>query len=260
MKTIVSIIQSDKIFNFIENNKLKVIFLDIIDNLSYKLTYDELFVHKDIHHICVDERIYFWYLINKKFYVIFTIVKNDHHDNVCLILDVVDKKIIRNNKEVTLKDVAEALASPIKKILNNRPPLGMDSISTCVPVYDLNEEDLKEEDLKEDSVDDEVEESWNFWKDIILNPDGSINIEQLKKELSDFYFIMNEVPKVYDSVTGGRMSKISYHASDVIAESEDYYTGIYRERVDEFLSAMKDGGYINKNSYDNLVNEVNKYI
>ena len=69
----------------------------------------------------------------------------------------------------------------------------------------------------------DVEESWEFWKDIVCNEDGTINIEQLKKELCDFSVMMNEVPKVYCEVTGNAMSKPLYYADDVIAIFNDKY-------------------------------------
>lgn len=76
----------------------------------------------------------------------------------------------------------------------------------------------------------EVEESWEFWKDIILNEDGTINIEQLKKELSDFYIAMKEVGKVYCHITNDRISKINTFAAAVIGEADDCYRRSYEEQ------------------------------
>ena len=63
----------------------------------------------------------------------------------------------------------------------------------------------------------DVEKEWEFWKDIVCNEDGTINIEQLKKELRDFSVMIGEVPKVYSAVTGGRLSKQLYDADVVIS-------------------------------------------
>ena len=63
----------------------------------------------------------------------------------------------------------------------------------------------------------DVEEEWEFWKDIVCNEDGTINIEQLKKELCDFSLMIGEVPKVYVAVTGGTLSKPLYYADTVIS-------------------------------------------
>lgn len=65
---------------------------------------------------------------------------------------------------------------------------------------------------------DIVEETYkNFWKDIICDENGEVNIEQVKKELCDFYKIIQEVPKVYSEVTGGLLSKPLYDAGTVIS-------------------------------------------
>jgi hypothetical protein len=75
-----------------------------------------------------------------------------------------------------------------------------------------------------------VEEIWeSFWKPIVTTPDGQINLDQLKKELADFSFVMDEVPKVYCHITGSRMSYITYYAEDVIRVADDYAQECYRE-------------------------------
>ena len=61
----------------------------------------------------------------------------------------------------------------------------------------------------------------SFWKDIVEDKNGNINKEQLIKELSDFYFIMEEVPKVYCEFTG--LSKLMYSADTVINEINKRY-------------------------------------
>lgn len=81
---------------------------------------------------------------------------------------------------------------------------------------------------------DTVEENWeSFWKPIVTNEDGTINIKQIKKELHDFSFIMEQVPRVYCHITGNRMSKVMYHADTVISVADDYF----QEQLDE---AVKD--------------------
>jgi hypothetical protein len=84
---------------------------------------------------------------------------------------------------------------------------------------------------------DEISEKlWNeFWKDIVTNEDGTINMEQLKLELSDFHFIMGEASKVYYGVTGGRMSKPTYFANDVISVSNDYHYESYHDSVKDII-------------------------
>lgn len=62
----------------------------------------------------------------------------------------------------------------------------------------------------------------DFWKELVENPDGSLNKDQIMKELYDFYFIINNVPVVYDTVTGGACTKAMYEAQTVVDEFEKY--------------------------------------
>lgn len=58
-----------------------------------------------------------------------------------------------------------------------------------------------------------------FWLPIIA-PGGVVDVEQVLLELGDFSHVMTEVPKVYDAITNGRMSKCTYFAGDVISVYE----------------------------------------
>lgn len=70
----------------------------------------------------------------------------------------------------------------------------------------------------------EVEKVWQeFWKDIICDENGNIDLEQIKKELYDFHIVMNEVPKVYSEITGGMLSYITYPAETVLEVYHDKY-------------------------------------
>jgi hypothetical protein len=79
-------------------------------------------------------------------------------------------------------------------------------------------------------TDEQVDKLWKeFWKPIVCKEDGTVNVDQLKKELADFYFIMTEAPKVYYHVTGGKLSKPMYPADTVCAEADEYYEEHWRE-------------------------------
>jgi hypothetical protein len=66
-----------------------------------------------------------------------------------------------------------------------------------------------------------------FWKEIIIDEDGNINMDQLKLELLDFYNMINEVPKVYSAVTGGILSKPTWDAEYVL----DYFNEKYGSKA-----------------------------
>ena len=80
-----------------------------------------------------------------------------------------------------------------------------------------------------------------FWVPIIFNlrngtRTGKLNLEQLKKELFDYYNLLNEVPKVYDHVTGGLISKPNTKAFEVIAAADNRMNEFVEDAVREHES------------------------
>lgn len=61
-----------------------------------------------------------------------------------------------------------------------------------------------------------------FWRDLVTNPDGTLNEDQVKRELHDYANMMKEVSEVYDHVTGGRISKPNTLAFEVISEADEH--------------------------------------
>ena len=74
-----------------------------------------------------------------------------------------------------------------------------------------------------------------FWKEII-EKNGVVDIEQVKKELHDYHFILGEVPKVYCHVTGSRVSKPNTFASDVISEADEYTNEMIEQHEKDLLA------------------------
>ena len=74
-----------------------------------------------------------------------------------------------------------------------------------------------------------VEENYQeFWKEII-EKDGIIDIEQIKKELYDFSTIIRNISIVYDHVTGGAISKPLTLPEIVIAIADEHYQELYTD-------------------------------
>jgi len=77
--------------------------------------------------------------------------------------------------------------------------------------------------------DKEVEKNFReFWKPIIFK-NGKLNMAQLKRELFDYSSLIRSVSIVYDSVTGGRISKPNTSADAVISEMNEYYRKLYED-------------------------------
>jgi hypothetical protein len=79
-----------------------------------------------------------------------------------------------------------------------------------------------------------VEETWNdFWKEIVCKPDGTLNVEQVKKELHDYKIVMDCASKAFDAVTGGRVSKPNTDPGWVEQFAEEHYRSIFEEELKE---------------------------
>jgi len=92
-----------------------------------------------------------------------------------------------------------------------------------------------------------------FWKEIVENPDGTINKEQLKKELEDFSFLMDQVPKIYCHITGNILSKLNYKAETVIQVSDEYQDRWHKEENLQTLDYLLSAEAINKKTYNLLL-------
>lgn len=71
-------------------------------------------------------------------------------------------------------------------------------------------------------IDEEVEKEYEeFWKDLVED-DGVLNKEQIKKELYDFSVVMDNCSKAYMEMTRGYISKPNTYFSEVL--------GIFQEK------------------------------
>lgn len=70
----------------------------------------------------------------------------------------------------------------------------------------------------------------SFWKEIVENPDGTLNKEQLKKELYDFSQLIGNLSALYCYITGDTVSKPMTDTKCVL--------GLFEEKLRE---AYNDG-------------------
>ena len=85
-----------------------------------------------------------------------------------------------------------------------------------------------------------------FWQEILCLPDGSLNLDQVKRELHDYHTLLDNVPKVYSHVTGGLISKPNTVAEAVIAEADD----CVNKWVDEMIKEAIDNTVETKEKID----------
>lgn len=92
-------------------------------------------------------------------------------------------------------------------------------------------------------AEDDVEETFeNFWKDII-EPDGVLDLDQVKRELHDYKMLLDEVPKVYGEITGGRISKPNTLAFHVLSAHEDVCHEFCGDEDGESLFSTSPDGF-----------------
>lgn len=71
-------------------------------------------------------------------------------------------------------------------------------------------------------TDAEIESNWNgIWKEILQREDGSINVEQLKKELMDFSGMIGRLTSLTCQLTRGRLSYPTYPTSTIMVIKEE---------------------------------------
>lgn len=73
---------------------------------------------------------------------------------------------------------------------------------------------------------EDLKEFEKWWHSIIYKEDGSVNIEQIKKELYDYNILLKNTSKVYFDITNGAISKPFTDPDVVIAIADDNYNEI----------------------------------
>ncbi len=83
-----------------------------------------------------------------------------------------------------------------------------------------------------------------FWKELVENPDGTLNKEQVMKELADFSFIIGSVTKVYCHLSNSRMSNPMILPEVVLSVIEDvqneHTNDCIKETLEEVLEIIDD--------------------
>jgi hypothetical protein len=75
----------------------------------------------------------------------------------------------------------------------------------------------------------EVDKVWKeFWRPLVTR-NGKVSLEQVKRELFDYHAMLEDVPKVYDHITEGRISKPNTCASAVISVADELYQQNFEE-------------------------------
>ncbi|QNR65385.1 hypothetical protein IAQ67_15945 [Paenibacillus peoriae] len=91
------------------------------------------------------------------------------------------------------------------------------------------------------------------WKDICTNEDGTVNLDQIQRELFDYAFILDQVPKVYEEVAG--LSKPNAYANSVIDHFERKRKDTFEMWLKDFIDNCEDTYKLHKESDNGQDNE-----
>lgn len=86
----------------------------------------------------------------------------------------------------------------------------------------------------------DVNQSYNtFWKDLV-ETNGQLDIEKVKKELCDYEFLLDNVPIVYEEICG--LSYPNYPASTILSEFRErhYDKGITQDDIKDMIENCSD--------------------
>jgi len=84
------------------------------------------------------------------------------------------------------------------------------------------------------------EQAWEeYWKEIVC-PNDILDVEQVKKELSDYLMILDDLPELFMHITGGRCSKTNTDKHVVISLHDDHVNELIDEAVAEALQDKED--------------------
>ena len=83
------------------------------------------------------------------------------------------------------------------------------------------------------------EEYEEFWKDIVENEDGTLNKDQVMRELSDYSMVMDNCARAYSTMTKQRISK----QNTMFFEVEGIFKELFLDNdivVDDMIDILKE--------------------
>lgn len=100
---------------------------------------------------------------------------------------------------------------------------------------------------------DYKQEYEEFWKNIVENEDGTLNKDQVMRELADYSMVMDNCARAYYTMTQGRISK----QNTMFFEVENIFNELYLDNdivVDDMIELLKT------NDIDELKQQIKKYF
>jgi len=107
-----------------------------------------------------------------------------------------------------------------------------------------------------DELTRDYDHTWDtFWKDLVCDENGELDLDKVKRELHDYGVCIDQVGKVYDHVTGGLLTKPNTAAEHVIGAFDESVDDHYQEELDylrqdiqnleQWVDDLQSGMFIN---------------
>ena len=90
---------------------------------------------------------------------------------------------------------------------------------------------------------EEVEKVYQeFWKDIVENEDGTLNVEQVKKELADYSMVMDNCASAYEEMSGSLITKPNTYFSEVLKIFQEKFWNVdfVKDDIRDMLNDVDD--------------------
>jgi hypothetical protein len=95
---------------------------------------------------------------------------------------------------------------------------------------------------------EEYEKIYNeFWKPIIEKEDDIFDIDQIKKELADYYIILENFRKVYLEITGQRFGNVLTDPIHILDEFEKATKQDIQDSIEDLIDSYEDDGWVSVN-------------
>ena len=94
-----------------------------------------------------------------------------------------------------------------------------------------------------------------FWKKIVENPDGTLNKEQVMKELSDYSMVMDHCERAYSLMTNGMIS----YQNTMFYEVENIFNDIFVPKdliADDLINTV----ITEDMSYKEIIKQIRDYL
>lgn len=80
----------------------------------------------------------------------------------------------------------------------------------------------------------------DFWKPFVTDQYGCFIPEAVKNELADYYFLIGQIPAVYDHVTGGRVTNPLFDAYVVTNYADEHVNDTIKFHMQDLYEFIRD--------------------